>query len=171
MFKRLSALVILATLIAATVTFCGTAAASDEIAVYYNNQKVAFPDQQPVLVDDRVLVPVRLIQYILKDTNDKVTWVPEREKVVISGDAGAAFNHAFSFSIELTVGSKDVAVKDFKGTRTDTLDVPPTMMGGRVMVPLRYLCQLINYNISWGWDGQEDCVLIFSSDFNGITGD
>jgi hypothetical protein len=90
-------------------------------------------DAPPILVNGRVLVPLRAIAEIF---GADILWKPETKKVSIS---------LRSISIQLTVGNQE-AVLNGKQIR---LDSPPVINNGRVMVPLRIISEAFQSEIEW----------------------
>ena len=52
-----------------------------EVTVWVNGKEVIFPDQKPVIVNDRTLIPVRAV---MESLNCKVEWTEQIQSVVIS---------------------------------------------------------------------------------------
>src|SRR6185437_1128991 len=87
------------------------------IRVTLNNEPIRFPDQQPVSIDNRVLVPLRGVFQALGAT---VEWNPADQTIVA---------RKADRTVRLRAGSADASVN----RRPVSLDVPAQMIGGRVM--------------------------------------
>lgn len=98
---------------------------------------------QPVVLDDRTLVPVR---FIAESFGAQVGWDGETETVSVA--AGGK-------NITLQIGSKDMTV-DGKVTE---LDVPAQTIEDRTMVPLRAIVEALGKKVFW-----DDKGLIVMSD-------
>jgi len=90
-------------------------------------------DQPPVLVNGRTLVPFRFFGQAL---GANVHWVAETKEV------RAVFGLT---TVELYVGKTTAFIKG----QPATLDVPPCIIGGRVMVPLRFLASAFGWEVTW----------------------
>jgi hypothetical protein len=90
-------------------------------------------DAPPILVNGRVLVPLRAIAEIF---GADILWKPETKKVSIS---------LRSISILLTVGNQEAVLNG----KQINLDSPPVINNGRVMVPLRIISEAFQSEIEW----------------------
>lgn len=104
-----------------------------DIKVLLNGEEIAFPDQTPVIIDNRTLVPVRAIFNAL---GAEVSWLPESMKVVAN---------TASTNITMTIGQCDYFVNGQK----QTLDVPAMLLNDRTMVPARAAAEGFGYNVDW----------------------
>ncbi|HET6382457.1 MAG TPA: stalk domain-containing protein [Armatimonadota bacterium] len=103
------------------------------IRVVVNGMRVRFPDQQPITVNNRVLVPLR---GVLEAMGARVQWNPANQTVI----ARRAGNR-----VELRVNSRDASLNG----NPIPLDVPAAMYGGRVMVPLRFVSEALGGSVRW----------------------
>lgn len=144
---------ILAVLLAAAALFtCSVTALSAEeqslpVSVTVNGSAVDFPDQTPVIRNNRTLVPVRFVAEAL---GREVEWDPADRSVLIDGGR-----------IILYIGS-DRAVID---GRQATLDVESVLIGNRTMIPLRAVAETLDCTVDWF--GSIRTVLINARDGNG----
>lgn len=131
MKRRLACLLILALLLVSASAASG--ATSVPIRVYVRGQPVPFPDQLPVIVDGRTLVPIR---GTFEALGANVKWEPEALRVTVSwrGNQAAVF-----------LGSRTAWVNGQK----KTLDVAPRIIGNRTMVPLRFLAEALGELVRW----------------------
>ncbi len=107
-------------------------AASDEITLVINGKTVD-SDVNPMIINGRTMVPVR----ILFDTfGADVLWNESLRQVIISTAASV---------IVLTIGSKTAYI-DGVGR---TVDVPPTIVDGRTLVPIRFISDVLHYDVVW----------------------
>jgi Copper amine oxidase N-terminal domain len=114
------------------------------VKVFVDNNPVYF-DQPPVIVDGRVLVPLRGVFERLGAT---VQWDPASQTVL--AQSGAT-------SVSLHIGSAQA----FVNGQPQYLDVPPMLVGARTMVPLRFVSQALGAGVTW--DTATSTVLITSS--------
>lgn len=101
-------------------------------------------DAAPVIVNNRTLVPLRMIFETLGAT---VEWVAETKTV--NAKKG-------STSISLQIGSS-IAKKDGKSI---TLDAAPQLIDGKTMVPLRFVSEALGAEVKW--DGDTRSIYITS---------
>jgi len=103
------------------------------ISVVINGAQQAY-DTPPMIVQDRVMVPLRGVFESLGAT---VIWYPATQTV----NAVASGNKA----ITLTVGSREATVDG----RAVSLEVPAMLQQDRVYVPLRFVCAATGYDVTW----------------------
>lgn len=109
-------------------------AAAQGTRVLVNNREVVFPDQQPVQRDARVYIPLRgVLDRIGAET---IQWRPAREEVFIASGPR---------EIRLRIGDSRALVD---GREVD-LDAPPILVGGRTMVPLRFIGENLGATVRW----------------------
>lgn len=107
-------------------------AAAQNVAVQVNGSPVHF-DQPPVLRDGRVLVPVR---GVFERMGADVVYVPRTRQVRATHGPRM---------IDLALGSRSATVDG----KTVLLDTPAVEVGGRTMVPLRFISQALGANVRW----------------------
>ncbi|MBE7030615.1 MAG: hypothetical protein E7409_04205 [Ruminococcaceae bacterium] len=136
-----------------TVQFCdhnGTAVVektieftvSRPIHVTVNGTEVSFPDQKPVMVEDRTLVPAR---GVFEQMGLSVGWIEETQTATITGGKAP---------IRLSIGDNRLYV----GDEVRTMDVPAQIIGGRTMIPLRAVSDAAGAQIDW--DGESYTAII-----------
>jgi len=115
--------------------------------VFLNGKQLTF-DQEPVLVENRILVPLRIIAESLGAT---VEWTGLRPQVTVQkGDT----------VIGLNIGSNE----GFTNSRQIFfLEQPPVLVNGRTMVPLRFLAETLGAKVDW--DEKSRIVSISDGDF------
>ena len=124
--------IILGSLLALSIAV--PALAHPPITVYVDQQKVAFADQAPVIVDDRTLVPMRKI---FEAMDADVTW--DEPSQTITSTRG-------SDVVTMTIGQKQVYKN---GKVVYTMDVPAQIMQDRTMVPIRAVAVAFDANVAW----------------------
>ncbi|ADI02694.1 stalk domain-containing protein [Syntrophothermus lipocalidus] len=103
-----------------------------KIPVLIDGLPVTF-DVQPVIQNGRTLVPFRAIAEAL---NVKVTW--DGTTQTISATDGKT-------SIRLQIGNKTA----YRNNSPILLDVPPQILNGRTMIPLRFFSEALNCKVDW----------------------
>ena len=104
-----------------------------DIKVLVNSNMVAFPDQAPMMVSNRVLVPLR---GVFEELGATVNWDASKDLVTATRNGQ---------TVELYIGKTTAMV----GTRQLTLDQPATVVNGRAMVPLRFLAESLGATVDW----------------------
>ena len=128
----------------AALMFCVPAFAHPPITVYVDGTKVNF-DQQPVIKDDRTLVPMRRIFEAL---DAQVYWdEPSQSVTAVSG------TDVILFQIGKTALYKN-------GQLAYTMPVPAQIINDRTLVPLRAIAESLGCDV--GWDGIDYVVDITS---------
>ncbi len=102
------------------------------VIVLLNGDELVF-DVQPVIIENRTLVPMRLI---FERLGASIQWDEEMQTVT------AVTNEK---TIVLVVGSKVAIVNG----ETYLLDVEPFVQSGRTMVPLRFISEMLDAQVDW----------------------
>ena len=113
----------------------------NQIKVYVNDERVKF-DQQPIIVNDRTLVPLRAIFEALGATVD---WEDETSTVTSVKD---------DTTISLQIGDNIMYVNG-KGKE---LDVPAQLVNDRTLVPVRAISEAFGCTVEW--DGDTNTVYV-----------
>jgi len=106
---------------------------TDEITVTINDYHVNFPDQQPIIVDGRTLVPVRGVFEML---GFDVDWDDYTQTVILSSD---------DYVVNITIESDIFTTNEVR----HTLDVPAQLIGERTMLPLRAVLESVGFDVCW----------------------
>ena len=115
-------------------TYAAVTENKTEIRVYVNGAKVSFPDQKPYInADNRTLVPVR---FISEELGAGVEWIAAGNEVKIAHN---------SETIHLQIGSNKAVV----GTTQVNLDTAPVVVNSRTMVPLRFVSECLEAEVTW----------------------
>lgn len=110
----------------------GPATAEGNIRVTVNGTQLVF-DQQPIMENDRVLVPVRAIFEALGAT---VEWNPENELVTAQKDGQ---------TVKLQIGNRLMT----QNGAPVLLDVGPKLVGSRTLVPVRAVSESFGAQVDW----------------------
>jgi len=104
----------------------------------------------PVIRNDRTLLP---IANIVNEFGGTVKWDSSNKKVsiVLNGN-----------SINLWIDSKKAVVNQTE----KTLDVSPTIINNRTMVPLRFVSD--NLKIKLVWDGDNQIIALYNGDYTNV---
>lgn len=142
MRQRNLAVVLAIVLVVTTVTV--PAIGQGAVRVFVDGEPVFF-DQPPVIQGSRVLVPLR---GIFEKMGATVEWQPATRTVLAARG---------STLVELQIGSRIARVDG----RPVTLDVPAMIIGGRTLVPLRFISESLGTRVDW--NAATRTVLIASS--------
>jgi hypothetical protein len=113
------------------------------VRVFVDGDPVAF-DQPPVITAGRVFVPLR---GVFERLGAFVEWNQRTSTVMARQD---------STQVILRIGQTQAMVNG----QPTTLDAPPMVVGGRTLVPLRFLGETLGARVSW--DPSNSTVSIFS---------
>jgi len=104
----------------------------DIYSIEVNGEKIA-TDVPSVIINDRTLVPIRAI---FEKLGADVYWVSVEQKAVI------VLN---SVALQIKVNDKVATIngKNFE------MDVPAKIINDRIMVPVRFIAEHLNYKIGW----------------------
>ena len=123
-------------------------AATDEISVYVEGQKVSF-DVPPQTINNRTMVPIRAIFEFMGAT---VVWDDATQTAICTKD---------STTVKMTLNSTTEYINDIPYT----MDVAPVIIDNRTLAPARYVAEAFGYYVNW--DEMTKSVLISKdSDFN-----
>lgn len=115
-------------------------AASWNIMVKVNNKAITFPDQKPIIQNERTLVPIRFVAEAL---GYDVYW-NEKDNTAVIDDG----------KIILYIGTYKAKING----KSVTLDVASTIIRDRTMVPLRVVAETLNCSVDW--IGETQTVLV-----------
>ncbi|KRE41163.1 copper amine oxidase N-terminal domain-containing protein [Paenibacillus sp. Soil522] len=103
-----------------------------KVKVYVNGKTLGF-EVSPVVESGRTLIPFRAISESL---NAVVTYDNVSKTVTVTRDG---------VEVKLTLGSKTATING----KSVTLDVAGKVKSNRVLVPLRFLSEALNTNVTW----------------------
>lgn len=130
--RRKSIVFILVCLLISTSCF------ATEIGVVLDNKNIEF-DVQPILQNDRVLVPMRKI---FEELGCSVEWLGDSQTVIATQN---------SKIIALRVGVNKIICSNIETGTTEMkrIDVAPILQNGRTLVPVRFISETLNYFVDW----------------------
>lgn len=120
---------------------------SDTTIKIYINGKQIFPDSDPVLVNDRTLVPIRAVAEAM---GYAVSWDELSQTVILKSNKA---NNVLRFAI-----GSDKYGRDKYSTNVDDsekfykLDVPAQLIGSRTYLPLRAVAEGMDAVVRWEGD-------------------
>ena len=128
--KKVISMLVCITLLASL--FVMPVSAEQPISVYVNGEKLEF-DVEPVLLNDRTMVPMRKIFETLGAT---VSW---------NGDTETASGVRNGVRVSVSIDNP----KAFIDGKATTLDQPPVLLDGRTLVPLRFIAEAYGAQVEW----------------------
>ena len=117
-----------------------SAASTTNITVKVNDTVIRFPDQKPIIQNERTLVPIRFVAEAL---GYDVDW-NEKDNTAVIDDG----------KIVLYIGTNKAKING----KSVTLDVASTVVRDRTMVPLRVIAETLDCSVDW--IGETKTVLI-----------
>ena len=111
-----------------------------EITVFVRKDQVEFPDQKPVIIMGRTMVPVRAV-FEHKYVQAKVTWDAENRTVTAKDRSGK--------TIVFRIGENNYRVIYRGKEEYQYSDVAPVIQNGRTLLPLRALSESLNFQVDW----------------------
>ena len=108
-----------------------SAASTKDITVKVNDTVILFPDQKPIIQNERTLVPIRFVAEAL---GYDVDWNEQDNTAVIEDG-----------KIILYIGTNKAKING----KSVTLDVASTVVRDRTMVPLRVIAETLDCSVDW----------------------
>lgn len=115
-----------------SVVFSGAASADNDVKVVVNKKQLNL-DVQPIILNDRVMVPLRAI---FEELNVEVQW--DQVNKIVTGIKD-------DVKIELTI---DQYIAKING-KLINLDTPATIINGRTLVPIRFIAESLGCEVKW----------------------
>ncbi|MBQ3124383.1 MAG: hypothetical protein IJC09_03030 [Clostridia bacterium] len=116
---------------------CATPVLADDISVYVNDEKVVFEEQEPVIINERTMIPVR---GVLEEMGKNVDWDVDLRSVTVSDNEK---------SVILTVGSDVMLIKEAEKERKTVLDTAPQIINDKTVLPIRALAEEFGACVNW----------------------
>ncbi len=126
---RIGSVILIAIMLLMT---CIPVSADSEIGVYLNGTKLEF-DVPPQIIDGRTMVPMRKI---FESLGAVVTW---------DGSTQTATGQKGGTIVNISINSKTL----FKNGVPKALDVPPVLIEGRTLVPVRAIAESFDCQVDW----------------------
>jgi len=103
------------------------------VKIRLNGEILAFNDQQPIVIDDRILVPAR---GVFEKMGMDVSWDEQNQQVTIKKG---------KLEISIVIDEKVLTV----GNKKIMMDVPAKLLNGRTMIPLRAVSEATMAKVEW----------------------
>lgn len=125
-------------------------AADDEIKVILDGERIEF-DVQPVIENERTLVPMRAI---FEAMGKKITWVGHTESAWAEDENTLVYFWADGES--KYISKRDIVEtngeRHLENPRDIEIDVPARVVNGRTLVPLRAIAEAFDCDVQWDDD-------------------
>ena len=131
--KKILLLTMAVSLLLCTFTF--NVSAQNNLSVYINGKQIQF-DVQPQIVNGRTMVPMRMI---FEELGAVVEWVQETQTIIGKKD---------DTTIVMQIDNKELSVNE----TISTLDVAPSIIDGRTLVPVRAIAESLGVDVLWYGD-------------------
>lgn len=174
MIKKCLNLLIIAILFFSTYNsiFTQNVSAEADVKIKYNGEYI-YSDVYPIIVEGRVLVPVRAIFETATDITGggDIVWNAEAQEVKLNMPGT---------EITIKIGSALITRFDYRGDWDESLigqpdefgwkseyytDVPAQIVNGRTLVPLRALSELLGCDVDW----QDDIRTVIITSENSVV--
>ena len=132
MKNRILNLIVLGIMTITLISMPLTALAEDNITVMLDDNLVTF-DVPPQMINDRTMVPMRAI---FEELGYNVYWDEYTQKITAENN---------NESIVMLVGQNTF----YRNESEHVTDVPPTIVDGRTLIPLRALGESLDYDVYW----------------------
>ncbi len=134
-------------LILAICCFFGINSYASDITVTINDVPVEF-DVQPIIQNDRTLVPMRKI---FEELGCEIEWLSETKTVIATNN---------NKIIALQINKSKVIVSDIETGKSEVIeiDTSPILYQDRTLVPVRVISETFGYKVDW--DNQSRTVII-----------
>ena len=125
--------------------------AADDVKVYINSQNVEF-DVPPIIQEGRTLVPLRAV---FEGLGCDVYWLDEFQIIgIVKNDIKIFMCVGFDDFYKYTGYDVDVFILGVEDTEQFIFDVPPQVMDGRTLIPLRAVSEVMGVDVGWDNDSQ-----------------
>ena len=140
--KKIASLTMVVVLLLGMFTF--NLSAQENVSVYIEGAKVEF-DVQPQIINGRTMVPMRKI---FEELDAIVQWFGKTQEI---------FATKGTINISMTINDSIM----YKNGNGIILDVPPCIVDGRTLVPIRAVSSSLGAKVEW--DGSKRAVYITSA--------
>lgn len=115
------------------ITAVPMAAADAAVSVQLDGETVSFSGQQPVIIDNRTLIPLR---GVFEKMGYTISWEPNTKTATLTAEGT---------TVSVSANSDTFIVNG----EVKPLDVPAQIMNGSMMLPLRAIGESAGANVTW----------------------
>ncbi|MBR5236056.1 MAG: copper amine oxidase N-terminal domain-containing protein [Clostridia bacterium] len=120
---------------------------SKPITVTYNGTQIAFPDANPLIQNNKTLVPVRAI---MEYADLDVDFDPEIRKVTAKNE---------NLLIEMHIDDVNATVTAGKEVKKVVLEEPARIIKDRTYVPIRFIGESLGTKVNWNPNAREVVII------------
>ena len=131
-----------------------TANAESEVSVVVDGNKIQFPDQGPVIIDGRTMVPIRSVMEALGMV---VGWDAENSMVTVSNGESTV---KLAINSNIMINEATDIMTGETMTFESELEVAPLLINDRTCLPIRAVVEA--FGIAVDWDEDTRSVMIMS---------
>jgi len=130
--------IILGILLVCCLASLGMTVGASDITAVYNGEMIWF-DTPPMMVNDRVMVPMRAI---FENLGANVEWIDAHELIIATKGVNI---------ITMQIGSNNMIIQDVVANEQQVieLDVPPQVIDDRTLVPVRAIAEGLSATVEW----------------------
>lgn len=150
--KKIAMMMMVAIMVmsATTCMASGVSGSQKPIKVFYNGLAISFPDQQPIIIDGRTMVPIRPVAEAL---GYDVLWNESNREVQIFSKISEAFIYW------------EIGKTAYRTNHECIIEAgcAPVIINGRTMVPIRFLAEgLSNMKVEFVSQKYQDFIFMES---------
>lgn len=140
--------------LAAVSVFSSTALAFNGVAVdikvNVNGNEIVFEDQQPVILNDRTLLPVRAV---MEAMGKEVSWDENENRAIVTDGVTT-----LKLGIGDNIMTKETVSDGLTATEYIELDSAAVNINDRTLLPVRAVAEAFGASVEW--DGDTNTVII-----------
>lgn len=122
---------------------------AEEIHIFIDNQKINTPNMEPIIINNRTLVPLRdIFEYIKAE----IVWDNKTREILIKKD---------NTSIVFKIDSQEAIKNNIDVIK---LDVAPKIINDYTMLPIRAISDVLGYKVDW--DNSSRIINIYTNTSN-----
>jgi len=145
--RKILVVIVLVVLLTLTTVLAGS-----EITVLIDGEKIEF-EVPPQIMNGRTMVPFRAI---FENLGAEVDW---------DNDTRTAIGIRNDIVVEAQIGNTTMRVDGVE----KTMDVAPVIVGGRTLVPARFVAEAYNCDVKWDNDTRTVIIMTDSAELYDIT--
>ena len=130
------------------------ASASSDVKIVVDGNEIIFPDQGPVIIDGRTMVPIRSVMEAL---GMSVGWDAENSMVIVSNSESTV---KLAINSNIMINEATDLITGEVMTFESELEVAPLLINDRTCLPIRAVVEA--FGIAVSWDEETRSVMIMS---------
>lgn len=147
MKKIISVLVLFVMCFSQSLSFAQYSPTEKDITVTYNGKAIDFKDSKAQNIKGNTMVPMRAIFEI---AGYDVSFDGEKREVLATKK---------DYSLKLTIDNLNATVEKNGKKENKKLDVAPTIVSGRTLVPVRFISESLGFIVNWNPNYKEVVII------------